>query len=127
MQICHFLGFHVGTTCWNNILVAGKFVIFMAFLAITSAADNQTKTEEKTGTFLETMFNGYSVIERSGLLIILVAAALVLSEMYYLNTNQRLSGIDVKLDGQRTPDLDEQILPKRFKRSSENGKVDNSN
>ena len=33
-----------------------------------------------------------------------------------------LSGIDVKLDGQRTPDLDEQILPKRFKRSSKNGK-----
>ena len=105
--------------------MTGKFAILMAILAITSAAENQTKTEEKTGTFLETMFNGYSVIERSGLLIILVAAALVLSEMYYLNTNQRLSGIDVKLDGQRTPDLDEQILPKRFKRSYKNGKVEN--
>ena len=52
--------------------MTSKFAIFMAFIASTCAAENQTKTEEKTDTFLETMFYGYSVIERSGLLIILL-------------------------------------------------------
>ena len=99
-------------------------IVLLAFFVISSAAENHENSEKTGGTFLESMFQGYSVIERSGLLVIIVAAALVLSEMYFLNTNQKLTGIDVKLDGQRTP-LEDQILPKIFKRSAENGKIDN--